>query len=149
MTFIEIISNISICRNFLLPLGYPLNTVFCFLNINYLTGICLMEYFYCVDSNQIMPAVLFLYYMRLVRQLLLSRQCFFFFFPSISKPNVSNTCECINNSIKPLNGELNCSTLLWEKRQSKCFATCSLSILKTIFSYFKIYSPSVSCHCHG
>lgn len=107
-----------------------------------------MKYFYCVDSNQIMSVVLFSYHMRLLRYLLLTRQWWFFrclFFQS-GKLNVNNVCEHMNNSIKLLNGELNCSTVLWEKRQSKCFATCSPPILKTIFSYFKIYSPFFPCH---
>lgn len=32
-------------------------------------------------------------------------------------------------------------------RQSKCFAVCSLPILKIIFSHFKIYSLGFPCHC--
>lgn len=76
--------------------------------------------------------------------------CFFLLlllFSQSGRLNVNNVCESINNSIKSLNGELNCSALLWEKRQSKCFATCSPPILKTIFSYFKIYSPGFPCSC--
>lgn len=67
LTSVEISSNISTCQNFLLPLGYSLDTIFCFWQIDYPTDICLMEYFYCVDSNQIMFVVLFSYYMRLLR----------------------------------------------------------------------------------
>lgn len=59
---------------------------------------------------------------------------------------MSTMCDSINNSIKSLNGKLNCSALLWEKIQSRCFATCSPPILKTILSYFKIYSPGFPCY---
>lgn len=37
-------------------MGYPLDTSFCFWQIAYPIDVCLMEYFYCVDSNQIMFA---------------------------------------------------------------------------------------------
>lgn len=120
LTFVEKIFNFSTCQNFLLPIGYSLDTVLCFWHIDYPMDICLMEYFYCWFKSN----------------------CLLF-------SHITWNCWDINNSIKSLTGELNCSNLLWKKRQSKCFATClpPTPILKTIFSYFKIYSSGFPCHC--
>lgn len=66
-----------------------------------------------------------------------------FFFLQSGKLNVNNVCESINNSMKSLNAELNCSILLWETRQSKCFAICSPPISRQ-FSHILRFTGLVS-----
>lgn len=140
------ISNLSTVQGFLFPLGYSLDSIFCFWQIDLPITYLINGRFLCVESNQITFVVLFLYFMRLLKQLLLSRSCFCGFCFQSSKLNVNNMYGRINIPIKSVNGELSCRSLLWEDTINM-FVMCASPILKTIFSYFKIYSLTFPWHC--
>ena len=106
-----------------------------------------MEYFYWVDSNQILFAFCLTCDDKIAVAFKAVAWWFFFFFFFNQVNRMSTMCESINNSIKSLNGKLNYSALLWEKMHSECFATCSPPILKTVFSDFEIYGPGAPCCC--